>query len=91
MQARSFKGIGFSFTAAVEIIYVFRDKEICFRRDSASTRESKNTKDSESKCHGNSTKRVIEIFEEIVDSLEAKMKNGRIQKSKVSWMHCCVI
>ena len=41
--------------------------------------------------HRNSTKRVIEIFEEIVDSLDVFMKNPRIQKSMMSGMHCCVI
>ena len=41
--------------------------------------------------HGNSTKRVIEIFEEIVDLLDVFMKNPRIQKSMMSGMRCCVI
>ena len=49
MKARSFRGTGFPFATAVEKIQVFHERQICFRRDSASTRESKNTEDSESK------------------------------------------
>ena len=50
MKARSFRGTGFSFATAVEKIQVFHERQICFRRDLASTRESKKTEDSETKC-----------------------------------------